>query len=97
VQCRLAHALRLGVFGLNKSQTQMGLYVGRMKSRLGKAEGITAGAHKLARVIHGMIKAQTPYNEAEAFKTTPLSRLRRERSLAKQAATMGYELILKAA
>jgi hypothetical protein len=28
-----------------------------------KTEGITAGAHKLAHVIHGMIKAQTPYNE----------------------------------
>lgn len=97
VQSRLARALRLGVFGLNRSENQMGLYVGRMKSRLGKAEGITAGAHKLARVIHGMIKNQTAYNEAESFKITPLSRRRRERALAKQAAALGYELLPKAA
>jgi transposase len=97
VQSRLARALRLGVFGLNRSETQMGLYVGRMKSRLGKAEGITAGAHKLARVIHGMIKNQTAYNEAEAFKITPLSRRRRERALAQKAAALGYELLPKAA
>jgi transposase len=97
VKNRLALALRLGVFGLHRSQTDMGLYVGRMKGRLGKAEGITAGAHKLARVIHGMIKNQAAYNEAEAFKITPLSRLRRERSLAKQAAALGYELLPKAA
>jgi hypothetical protein len=42
--------MRLGVFGLNKSQTQMGAYVRRMKGKLGKAEGITAAAHKLARI-----------------------------------------------
>lgn len=97
VQSRLAKALRLGVFALYNSQTPMGQYVGRMKSRLGKAEGITAGAHKQARIIYGMIKNQTAYDEKEAFKLTPQSRRRKERSLAKQAAALGFDLIPKAA
>jgi hypothetical protein len=71
VASRLAKALRMGVFGLQKSNTKLGDYVRGMKARLGKAEGIVAGAHKLVRLIYGMIKNQKPYNESEAFKITP--------------------------
>ena len=92
VESRLATAMRLGVFGLNKSQTQMGAYVRRMKGKLGKAEGITAGGHKLARIIHGMIKSQKAYDEKEAFKLTPQSEARRRKALEKQAAALGFTL-----
>ncbi|MEO5713688.1 MAG: IS110 family transposase [Luteolibacter sp.] len=92
VKSRLAAAMRLGVFGLNKSQTQMGAYVRRMKGKLGKAEGITAAAHKLARIIHGMIKSQRAYDEKEAFKLTPQSEARRRKALEKQAAALGFTL-----
>lgn len=92
VKSRLASAMRLGVFGLNKSQTQMGAYVRRMKGKLGKAEGITAAAHKLARIIHGMIKSQRAYDEKEAFKITPQSEARRRKALEKQAAALGFTL-----
>lgn len=89
---RLAKAFRLGVFGLQKSQSQMGCYFRRMKGRLGKAEGITAAAHKLARVVYAMIKSQRPYDEKEAFKTTPQSEARRRKNLEKQAAALGFTL-----
>ena len=92
VKSRLAGALRLGAFGLQKSQTAMGAYLRRMKSRLGKAEGTTAAAHKLARIIHGMINNQKPYDEKEAFKLTPQSAARRRRALEKQAAALGLIL-----
>lgn len=92
VKSRLAGALRLGVFGLQKSQTAMGGYLRRMKGRLGKAEGTTAAAHKLARIIHGMIKSQKPYDEKQAFKLTPQSEARRRRALEKQAAALGLTL-----
>jgi hypothetical protein len=46
----------------------MGCLLRRMKARLGKAEGITATAHNLARVVYGMIKVQKSYDEKEAFK-----------------------------
>ncbi len=92
VKSRLAGAFRLGVFGLQKSQTQMGGYLRRMKGKLGKAEGTTAAAHKLARIVHGMIKSQKPYDEKEAFKLTPQSVARRHKALEKQAAALGFTL-----
>jgi len=92
VKSRLAGAFRLGVFGLQRSQTQMGGYLRRMKGKLGKAEGTTAAAHKLARIVHGMIKSQQPYDEKEAFKLTPQSEARRRKALEKQAAALGLTL-----
>ncbi len=49
----------------------MGGYLRRMKGKLGKAEGTTAAAHQLARIVHGMIKSPKPSDEKEAFKLTP--------------------------
>jgi transposase len=97
VDSRLARAMRLGVFGLQKSQTEMGSYFRRMKGKLGKAEGTTAAAHKLARVLYGMIKSQQPYDEKEAFKSTPMNLVRRRKALEKQAAAMGFTLLPTAA
>jgi len=61
----------------------MGQYSRRIKGRLGKAEGLTAGAHKLGRIIYGMILHQTPYDEATAFKTSPSSLARQRKHLEK--------------
>lgn len=81
-----------GVLGLQKSQTEIGGYLRRMKGILGKAEGTTAAAHKLARIVHGMIKSQKPYDEKEAFKLTPQSEARSRKALEKQAAALGFTL-----
>jgi transposase len=89
---RVAHALRLGVFGLQKSETKLGEYFRRMKARLGKAEGLVAAAHKLCRIIYGVIHSQRAYDETEAFKITPQSAARRRHHLEKQAAALGFRL-----
>ena len=47
--------------------------VRRLKGRLGKAEGIVVGAHKLARIIWAMIVSGQPYDEAKAFHLTAAS------------------------
>jgi transposase len=96
VSSRLAAALRLGVFGLNKAQNPMGDYYRRMKARLGKAEGTVAAAHKLIRILYGMIKSGRPYDEKEAFKITPQTAARRRRNLEKQAAALGLQLVAAA-
>ena len=70
----------------------MGDYFRRMKARLGKAEGLTAAAHKLIRIIYGMIQSRQSYSEQEAFKITPQTLARRTKNLEKQAASMGYTL-----
>lgn len=92
VKCRLAGAFRLAAFGLQHSDTEMGHLLRRMKARLGKAEGLTATAHKLARVVYGMIKEQKRYDEKEAFKPSPQAAARRLKALQKQAASLGFTL-----
>ena len=92
VKCRLAGAFRLAAFGLQHSDTEMGHLLRRMKARLGKAEGLTATAHKLARVVYGMIKEQKSYDEKEAFKPSPQAAARRFKALQKQAASLGFTL-----
>ncbi|MFV0337529.1 MAG: hypothetical protein ACK5LK_04710 [Chthoniobacterales bacterium] len=88
----VAEAFRLGAFGLQGSQSELGGYLRRLKSKLGKAEGITATAHKLARIVYGMIKNQKSYDEKEAFKMSIQSKSRRRKILEKQAATLGFTL-----
>ncbi len=68
IKNRMTEALRLAAFGLEKSQSKMGEYCRRMKGRLGKASGITATAHKIARIIYSMIASGQPYKEEIAFK-----------------------------
>ncbi len=68
---RPAAALLLAAFGLERSKCRLGEFCRRMKGRLGKAEGITATAHKLARVIYAMIASGRAYDEAEAFRKNP--------------------------
>ena len=93
VKSPLAHAMRLAVFGLQNTDNRMGDYFRRMKGRLGKAEGLVATAHKLIRILYGMIQSQKPYDEAEAFHLTPQNIARRRRNLEKQAAAMGFQLV----
>jgi transposase len=64
-----------------------------MKARLGKAEGLTATAHKLARILYAVITRRVAYNEAEAFKQTPATQARRISNLQKQAAKFGLQLL----
>jgi len=63
-----------------------------MKGKLGKAEGTTAAAHQLARIVHGMIESQKLYEEKAAFKLTPQSEARRRKALEKEAAALGLTL-----
>jgi len=92
VPSRLARAMRLAAFGLQRSDNAMGQLLRRFKGRLGKAEGTTAAAHKLSRVIYGVIKSQRSYNEKEAFKESPQKLARRHRRLKEEAAKLGFDL-----
>jgi transposase len=95
VKSRLALALRQAVFGLIRSESLMGQYLRRIQGRLGKAEGITAAAHKLARIVYGVIKSQANYDETKAFAKSEQSKAKQRKRLEKQAAALG--LILQSA
>lgn len=90
---RIANILRLAANSLGRAEGRMGDFVRRFKGRLGKAEGIVAGAHKLARVIWAMIVSGQPYDENKAFQTTPASAARRLKHLQNQAHALNLKLV----
>jgi len=93
VVSRVATALRLCAHGLNNAQNKLGEYSRRMKARLGKAEGITATAHKLARILYAVITTRKVYDETQAFQQSVASKNRHLRNLQKQAAKLGFTLL----
>ena len=89
---RVAAALRLCAQALGHSKSQLGDFARRMKGRLGKAEGITAAAHKIARILFSMLTTRQNYDEAKAFALTPARKARRIKQLLAQAARLGLQL-----
>lgn len=90
---RLATALRLSAQALWQSKSQLGDWCRRMKARLGKAEGITATAHRIARIIYHLVAKQTAYDDTLIFQLTPKALARRRGSLEKQAERLGFKLV----
>ena len=90
---RIANILRLAANALSREQGRMGEFVRRFKGRLGKAEGIVVGAHKLARIIWALIVSGQPYDESKAFAITPASTARRLRNLQNQAKALNMTLV----
>jgi transposase len=90
---RVANILRLAAAAVARAANKMGEYCRRMKGRLGKAEGITAAAHKLARIIYVMITTGKAYEETTAFQLTPAAKARRLQHLQNQAEALGLKLV----
>ncbi len=61
---RLNRALRLAAQALHRSQSYLGNYYRRMRSRLGASKAITATAHKLARIVFHLLRTGEAYNES---------------------------------
>ena len=93
VNNRISNVLRMAANALSREQGRMGEFVRRFKGRLGKAEGIVVGAHKLARILWAMIVSGQPYDEAKAFAITPATTARRLRNLQNQAKAMNLTLV----
>ncbi len=75
--------------GLIRSQSALGDYCRRMRARLGSAEGITAAAHKLARIIYHILTTREPYDES---KVVNQGQAQKRLIILKQAARFGYAL-----
>ena len=94
---RAATALRLAARGLIHSDSALGVYCRRMRSKLGKAQAITATVHKLARIIYAMLKTKTPYQDPGADHLEAQVQERKLKQLQRQAKELGYELTPSAA
>ena len=90
---KVAQTLRLAAQALGHAKCELGNYCRRIKGRLGKAEGITAVAHRLARILYAMIETRTAYDEKTAFQATPKTTKKRLLALQNQAQKLGYQLI----
>lgn len=90
---RVATAFRQCAQALSHSKSALGDYCRRMKGRLGKAEGITAVAHKLVRIVFGMLLSKQPYDEKVAFRLTPIAQAKRLANFIKKAQSLGYQLV----
>ena len=77
---------------LQRSQSALGDFFRRMKARLGAPEAITATAHKLARILHPLVRHRSPYDASVFAQEEESHRKRRENTLRKQAALFGFQL-----
>lgn len=92
-QNRAAAALRMAAQSLVHSQSALGSYCRHMQAKLGKAEGITATAHKLARIIYTMLKHRTEYQYLDADQYEEQVRERAVKNLKRKAQQLGFDLV----
>jgi len=92
---RAAAAFRLAAFGLLNSQSALGAYCRRQRTRLGAPKAITATAHKLARTFYSMLKNGTEYVDKGQDYYEKQYHDRIINNLKKRADNMGFELIAK--
>ena len=92
---RVAIALRMAAQALGRTQSPLGLFYRRIKSRLGGKGAVTATAHKLACLVYGMLKHGREYVKRSMESYQQKMREQLERSLQRKAMELGYELIRK--
>ena len=96
-QNRAAAALRMAAQSLLHSDSALGSYCRHMCARLGKAEGITATAHKLARIIYAMLKNRTEYRAPGTGYYEGQARERAVKNLKRKAKELGFDLVPQSA
>lgn len=88
----VASALRMAASTLYKSNSALGAFFRRLKSRLGAPKATTATAHKLATIIYSMIKTRSEYRETGQDYYENQYRERMIKNLSLRAKTFGFEL-----
>ncbi len=92
VNNRIATALRMSAMTLHRSQSALGAFHRRMRARLGAAAAITATAHKLARLVHRLLKHGEAYVRQGMEEYERKFQEQKLRGLKKSAAALGFEL-----
>lgn len=90
---RAALALRLAAQTLERSETELGRFFRRLRSKLGRPQAITAVAHKIARIFYTLVTTGKAYDEAVPAKADARHRARQEAKLRKQARELGFQLL----
>ncbi len=90
---RVAIALRMAAQAVGRTQTPLGQFYRRIKSRIGGKGAVTATAHKLAGLVYRMLKYGTEYVRQSLAEYDQKMRRQLERSLQRKAAALGYQLV----
>jgi len=90
---RLADVLRMSATTLKHSQTALGAFYRRMIAKLGPPQGITAVAHKLARLLYSLIKHGHEYVRTGLEQYEKINADRKLKALRKMAASMGLQIL----
>ena len=90
---RAAQAFRMAAASQARSQTALGAFYRRIASRSCRIQALTATAHKIARIYYSMLTKGTTYVETGQHAYEELYKERRINALAKQARTLGYQLL----
>jgi transposase len=93
VKNRAATALRMAAQALHRSQSFLGHFYRRMRTKLGAPKAITATAHKLARILYHMVTTGHAYDETICAQNEVQNRQRMEARLRKQARELGLQLV----
>jgi cell division protein FtsB len=89
---RAAQALRLAANSLQRNKSALGAFFRRMKSRMGAAKAVTAGAHKLARLVYWMLKHGTAYVKQTQEQYEAQQREKQIQNLKKRARQLGLQV-----
>ena len=90
---RAAQAFRLAAASLSRSQTALGAFYRRIKSRSGGQHAVTATAHKIARIYYAMLTNGTAYVELGQQAYEQRYKERRLDHLKVQAKSLGFQLV----
>jgi hypothetical protein len=90
---RAAQAFRMAAASLYRSQTALGAFYRRLKSRAGGKQAVTATAHKIARIYYAMLTRGTSYVELGQHAYEQRYKERRLDHLKVQAKSLGFQLV----
>jgi transposase len=86
-------ALRLAAQSLTHSESWLGAFYRRQRTRLGAPKAITATAHKMARIFYYMLKYRREFVDLGADHYEAQYRKRQLQGLTKKAASLGLLLV----
>lgn len=89
---RAAQALRLAAWSLMRSQSYLGAYLRRQRSRLGSPKAITATAHKLRWIVYHLMRYGETYVKQQEEAYAEQMRQRLEKQLHCRARELGFEV-----
>jgi transposase len=88
-------AFRQAAASLGRSQTALGSFYRRMKTKLGTPKAVVATAHKLARIVYHMLKHQVSFAAIPPEQEDERYRQRLLHNLQRKAQKLGAKLILE--